>query len=243
MTKKKPALLLFPNVLGDVKHHEPFLPAGVDRAVGTIDGVIAESERGGRRFLSRFDLGGRKASDVPIAVFDGKRDEEDLDFYLKPIADGERWGMVSDCGLPCVADPGSLLVMRAHQRGINVQAYVGPSAAMMALMLSGLPGQRFAFRGYPAKASVDRRREFVSWESASARERATQLFIEAPHRNAHALGDLVETLKDDTLLSVAWDLTLPSQGVMTYTVKQWKGLQLPNLDKKPTMFLLYHETK
>lgn len=234
---KKPALLLLPNLLSDQRHHEVFLPASVDRAVVSIDGLIAESERGGRRYLSHFDLGDRKPEDVPIAVFQDKGNDADLDFYLEPIRKGERWGLVSDAGLPCVADPGARLVYRARQLGIALQAFIGPSATMLSLMLSGLSGQSFAFRGYPAKDQKTRRAELGVWQAASKRDCATQIFIEAPHRNRFVLEDLLDVLDNETRLCVAWALTTPDQGVITASVKQWKNMQLPNLDKKPTIFL------
>ena len=140
----KPALLLLPNVLADVKHHEPFLPSSVDKAVASIDGLIAESASAGRRFLARFETK-KPTNEIPIALFNEHTKEEDIDFLLEPIRKGERWGLISDGGLPCIADPGAKLVKRANISGIIVQAFVGPSSPMLALMLSGLPAQRFYF--------------------------------------------------------------------------------------------------
>lgn len=236
----KPALLLLPNVLGDVKHHAPFLPASVDKAVATIDGLIAESPTAGRRYLSRFETK-KPLNEVPIALFNEHTPDADLDFLLEPIRKGERWGLISDGGLPCVADPGAKLVRRAMNSGIVVQAFVGPSSILLALMLSGLPGQRFYFSGYLDKEPEKRDAEIKSLQRRSKADDATQIFIETPYRNKHLLESLVATLNDQTRLCVAWDLTLPSQGVISQKVEQWKKSPLPNLDKKTAVFLIKND--
>ncbi|MCB1149057.1 MAG: 16S rRNA methyltransferase, partial [Chlamydiia bacterium] len=120
-------LLLLPNVLGPVKHHQVFLPASVDRAMETIDGLIAESEGGGRAYLKRFQLKD-KPQNIPLQLLNKNTNPEDIDFMLEPCLKGEVWGVVSDAGLPCIADPGALLVSRARKLGIPIQAFVGPSS-------------------------------------------------------------------------------------------------------------------
>lgn len=232
-----PALLLLPNLLAESRHHDLFLPASVDRAVASIDGLIAESEQGGRRFLSHFKMD-KKPHEVPIALLNEHSNEEDLDFLLAPIAEGQRWGLVSDSGVPCVADPGSRLVARARQRGLVVQAFVGPCSFLLALMLSGLPGQRFAFHGYLDKEPSKREQQIIQLEKGSREQDSTQIFMEAPYRNMHLLDSLLKTLSPKTSLSIAWDLTMPSQGIMTHKIETWKKLPLPNLEKKPAVFLL-----
>ena len=233
-TQSKPALLLLPNLLGEHRHHQPFLPESVDKAVQTIDGLIAESETAGRRYLGRFSTK-KKSTEIPIAVFNEKTPDDHIDFYLEPIRKGERWGYVSDNGLPCIADPGAKLVKRAAQSGIIVQAFVGPSSLMLALMLSGLPGQKFSFHGYLDRDSA---KHIVQLEKQSTKENATQIFIETPYRNPKTLETLIETLNDETLLCIAVDLTLPTQMVLTQPVKTWKKSPLPNIHKRNAIFLL-----
>lgn len=233
----KPALLLLPNLLGEVKHHQPFLPASVDKAVSTLDGLIAESPTAGRRFLSRFETK-KPVNEIPIALFNEHTPDSDIDFLLEPIRKGERWGLISDGGLPCIADPGAKLVSRARQSGIVIQAFVGPSSIMLALMLSGLPGQRFNFLGYLDKDPKKRAKEIKELEKKSALEHSTQIFIEASYRDEHMLETLLSTLNDNTLLCAAWDLTLPTQGVLSQPVSVWKKSPLPNLEKKSVIFLL-----
>lgn len=230
----KPALLLLPNVLGDVRHHEPFLPASVDKAVETLDGLIAESEMGGRRFLSRFKHE-KKPHEIPLALLNEHTKDDELDFLLEPIKKGERWGLISDAGLPCIADPGAKLVALARQRGISIQAFSGPSSIFLALMLSGMPSQRFSFLGYLDR---DPLAAIKKLEKRAKEDDATQVFIETPYRNQALLEKLVATLSDTTLLACAWDLTLPSQGVLSQPVALWKKSPLPNLEKRAAIFLV-----
>jgi 16S rRNA (cytidine1402-2'-O)-methyltransferase len=225
-------LLLLPNLLGEHRHHEIFLPASVDKAVAALDGLISESESGGRRYLSHFKMD-KRPHDVPLALFNKNTPDDEIDFLLEPIRKGERWGYVSDAGLPCIADPGAKLVARAYQLGLQVQAFIGPSAITLALMLSGLSGQHFCFHGYPPREERERNEKF----SLLGKQAGTQIFIQAPHRNEATLKSLIDSLDERVLLSVAWDLTLPTQGVMTHPVERWKKMQCPNLQKRCALFL------
>ena len=215
-------LYLFPNLLWMGGDQQDFLPAPVAACVKKIDGLIAESESGGRRFLSRFREDARA---VPIALL-----REALDFLLEPLLAGESWGVVSDAGLPCVADPGSQLVARAKKKKVAVQAFSGSCSITLALMLSGLHGQHFSFHGYIAKDPKKREKELLEWE----KKEGVQIFIEAPHRNQHTLEACMNLLNPNTLLSVACNLTAPDQLVETKRVGSW---QLIDLKKEPTIFL------
>lgn len=229
----KPALILLPNLLGEAKHHQPYLPSSVDKAVATLDGLIAESERGGRRFLSRFETK-KPVREIPIAVFNVKTSDEDLDFYLQPIRNGERWGLVSDAGLPCVADPGAKLVERARKTGIAIQAFSGPCSFVHALMLSGLPGQQFRFHGYLSKDEDARKKQLQEMQ----KQKITHIFMERPYRNQELIQELVDTLPEQTILCAAWELMMPEQGVVSQEVRLWKKSPLPNLEDKETVFLI-----
>ncbi len=236
--KKKASLLLLPNLLGDMRHHQPFLPASVDRAILEMDGLIAESAAAGRRYLSRFETL-KPTDEMPIALYDEKNSDSDIDFLLEPMQKGERWGFLSDAGLPCIADPGFKLVRRARLLGINIQAFVGPSSILLSLMLSGLPAQKFSFQGYLDRDATKRVADIRRLEKMSKSEGATQIFIEAPYRNVHLMESLLQTLSDDTILCVAWELTTPDQGILSQTVKLWKKSPAPNLAKKNAIFLFH----
>ncbi len=234
--KNKPMLLLLPNLLGDVRHHQPFLPASVDKAVISIDGLIAESAQAGRRYLSRFETV-KPTNEIPIALYNEHTPDSEIDFILQPIREGQRWGLLSDGGLPCIADPGYKLVRQARISGLSIQSFVGPSSIMLALMQSGLPGQKFYFHGYLAKESDNRRKEIKDLEKKSVAEDITQIFIETAYRNQQMLESLIEILHEDTWLCVAWELTTPEQGILSQPVKLWKKSPLPNLAKKNAIFL------
>jgi 16S rRNA (cytidine1402-2'-O)-methyltransferase len=233
----KPALMLLPNLLSDHRNHELFLPPSVDKAVSTLDGLIAESSTGGRRYLTRFQTK-KPANEIPVALLNEHTKDEDLDFLLEPIIKGERWGLISDCGLPCIADPGAKLVDRARKLGIIIQAFSGPSSIMLSLMLSGFSGQNFTFNGYIDKDPEGRNKAIQKMEKRSKEERCTQIFIETPYRNQHTIQSLLSTLSDNTLLCVAWDLTMPTQGILSQPVAIWKKSPLPNLEKKAAIFLI-----
>ncbi len=224
-------LYLLPNVLGQVKDHRLFLPESVTEAMASIDGLIAESEGEGRRYLKRFALK-KKPHEMPIALLTSKKQE--LNFLLEPLLKGETWGVVSDCGLPCLADPGAALVRRARALHIPVHAFAGPSSITHALMLSGLSGQAFTFHGYSPKEPEARAFTLRSWESVRG---MTHIFIEAPYRNQHTLAACIRELHDSTLLCVATELTMPDQYIYTQSISAWRSTQLPDIAKRPTIFL------
>ena len=229
----KGQLLLLPNLLNKELNHELFLPKSVDRAVETIQGLIAEDEKEGRAYLKRFNI---PVQQMPIQVLNEHTKE--IDPLLEPMQKGEKWGLISDAGLPILADPGYRIVRRARDLGIIVKVFVGPSSLVHALMLSGLPAQNFAFHGYLP-------RDFIPvlklLEERSKNEQATQVFMEVPYRNQKMLEAILATLNDETLFCIAWDLTMQTQGVEMHSIKEWKKRSLPNIDKKPAIFLFIKE--
>ncbi|MCH9611290.1 MAG: Ribosomal RNA small subunit methyltransferase I [Chlamydiales bacterium] len=215
-------LALLPNLLWMGADHTHFLSPCVDEVVQKLDGLIAESAGGGRRFLDRFR---KDARNVPIALM-----REKVDFLLEPLLEGESWGVVSDAGLPCVADPGSQLVTAAYRKKIQVAAYPGPCSITHALMLSGLYSQCFTFHGYIAKDPKRREMELQLWEE----QKGVHIFIEAPHRNQHSFDACRKLLDPQTTLSVASNLTAPNQFVETKRVRLWEERKMA---KEPTIFL------
>lgn len=236
---KKPVLFLFPNLLDEEGMHDQVLPKSVDEAVSQIDGLIAESEKAARRFLRRFSFPAPKTfREVPIRLLNEHTSDHQLDELLAPLIKGECWGLISDCGMPCLADPGSNLVFKARQKGVAVETFAGPSSILMALVLSGLGGQHFTFHGYLPKSEEELLRAVQEMQKHSAQAKSTHLFIEAPYRNEKLLSFLLKTLHEDTFLSLAIDLTASSQEVVTRRVREWKQLALPSIDKRPTVFLV-----
>jgi len=224
-------LHLLPNLLAEGVSHPLFLPQSVDMAVASLDGLIAESVAGGRRYLKHFSTK-KPPHEMPIALL-----SEPVDFLLEPVLKGEQWGVVSDAGLPCLADPGAMLVRYARQKRVAIRTYPGPSSITMALVLSGLPGQKFTFHGYLPKDPAGRRQALQNLERVSLQEKSTQIFIEAPYRNQHTWAACLEVLRPQTWLTVALDLTAPSEFIETKKVEKWKQETLL-LEKRPAIFLV-----
>jgi 16S rRNA (cytidine1402-2'-O)-methyltransferase len=231
-------LYLFPNLLADLESHAAYLPSSVDAAVVQIKGLIAESEKAGRRFLRRFVFESRTFRDIPILLLNEHSRENDKKAILQEVMRGGKWGLISDCGMPCLADPGADLVLMAKEKGIPIEAFAGPSSILFALVLSGLGGQCFTFHGYLPKVEDSLIQELRKIEKISLKEKSTHLFIETPYRNHKLLEKMVAVLDAQTWLCLACDLTLPSQFVQTKQIKDWKRAQPPNLNKHPTVFVL-----
>ena len=227
-------LILLPNVLGPTDDIHQVLPASVDGAMAKLDGLIAESEGEGRRYLKRFQTK-KKPHEMPIALLNEHTRKNDIDFLLEPLLEGETWGVVSDAGLPCLADPGAALVRRARTLKIPIEAISGPSSLTLALMLSGLPSQTFFFHGYIPKKPEEREQALRSWEKLGG---VTHLFIEAPYRNQHTLQACLKALSKKTVLSVATNLTCADESVRTAAVEDWKEIEI---GKKPTVFLFFSD--
>ncbi len=228
-----PMLYLFPNLLAEIEPHSAFLPNSVDAAVAQIQGLIAESEKEGRRFLRRFAFEGRSFRDIPIFLLNEHSTENDKKAILQQLMQGGKWGLISDCGMPCLADPGADLVLMAREKGIPIETFSGPSSVLFALVLSGLGGQHFTFHGYLPKQEDLLVQELKRIEKI----KSTHLFIETPYRNQRLLETILSALDARTWLCIACDLTLPSQFVQTKRLKEWK-LAKPDLNKRPTVFAL-----
>jgi 16S rRNA (cytidine1402-2'-O)-methyltransferase len=145
---------------------------------------------------------------------------------------------VSEAGCPAVADPGALLVRRAHERGVKVVPFVGPSSILLALMASGLNGQSFAFHGYLPVDANERAKRLRDLEQQSRKGKQTQIFIETPYRNRALLDTLIATCAPSTLVCVAVDLTLQSETIVSRTVADWKKKPGLDLHKRPAIFLI-----
>ncbi|MCE5295087.1 MAG: SAM-dependent methyltransferase [Chlamydiales bacterium] len=227
-------LYLLPNVLDDTQSYTKFMPSHVAEIIATLDGVICESEKPARRFLGQF-----KKAQLPLALLNEHTKADELAVLLDPVIKGQVWGILSDAGLPCIADPGAQLVRLARQKNVPVEAIVGPSSLFMALMLSGFSGQHFSFHGYLPRERDQRKSRLQSLEQKSRKENSSELFIEAPYRNQELLQSLVDDLQPTTELAVAVDLTSPTQEVHVKAIKEWRKEPLPQINKRPTVFILF----
>jgi 16S rRNA (cytidine1402-2'-O)-methyltransferase len=161
---------------------------------------------------------------------------------LQPLREGRPLGLLSEAGCPAIADPGALLVEAAHREGFRVVPLIGPSAIVLALMASGLEGQRFAFCGYLPREAAERARRIRDLETRSRNERETQIFIETPYRSDALLAALIEACDATTRLCVAADLTLPGESITTRPVAQWRRLKA-SIGRRPAVFLLLAQAR
>lgn len=230
------SLYLLPATLGDVAW-QTYLPAASHAVACRLTHFVVENAKTARAELKR--LGHPlPLRELTIEQMPDKLATADVERLLAPLAAGHDLGVMSDAGCPGVADPGALLVRRAHAKGIVVKPLVGPSSLLLALMASGLDGQRFAFHGYLPQREPERSRRIAELEKESQRLDQTQLFIETPYRNPALFQALLAACRAETLLCVASDLTQPSETVATRTVADWRRTPPPALDRRPTVFLL-----
>ncbi len=207
------------------------LPASALQVVKTLRSFVAENARTARAFLKEVGMP-CPIQELDIATVDG-----DFSPALAKLRAGESVGLLSEAGCPAIADPGAALVAAAQSSGIRVQPLVGPSSILLALMASGLEGQRFAFAGYLPREPEARDRRIRELEARSRQARETQIFIETPYRNDALLSALLAALDAGTRLCIATELTLAGESVCTRTVSRWRAKQ-PAIGKRPTVFLL-----
>jgi 16S rRNA (cytidine1402-2'-O)-methyltransferase len=225
-------LFLIPNLIADGT--QQVIPPSVLKALPSLQYFLAEDVRTARRFLSGLKIYERIES-LQFEVLNKDTTQVGLVELMKPLLEGKNVGVISESGCPGVADPGALAVAYAHQHGIQVVPLVGPSSILLALMASGLNGQRFAFHGYlpiDAKEAVKTIKEL---EKESQQKKQTQLFIETPYRNNQVLDHLLNSLKNETQLSIALDVTGVHEFIQTKSVGQWKKNK-PALLKEPAVF-------
>ena len=207
------------------------LPAFALVTVRSLRDFVVENAKTARAFLK---AAGIDPKEVRILELNERTSISEL---LRPLREGFSIGLLSEAGCPAIADPGATLVEAAHQAGIQVVPLIGPSSIVLALMASGLEGQRFAFCGYLPREAQERRKKIKELEARSRRESETQIFIETPYRNDVLLDSLLDVLSEKTSLCVATDLTLATEQILTQSVWRWRGTRHA-IGKRPTVFLL-----
>jgi 16S rRNA (cytidine1402-2'-O)-methyltransferase len=208
---------------------EESLPVSALLTVRSLRDFAVENAKSARAFLSAAGCDPKQASIHEIG--------EDITPLLQPLREGRPLGLLSEAGCPAIADPGAKLVDAAHREGFRVVPLVGPSSIVLALMASGMEGQRFAFCGYLPREKSEREKRIRELEARSRREGETQIFIETPYRNDALLGALLETCAPETRLCVAVDLTLPEESVATKSISAWRRGR-PAIGKRPAVFLI-----
>jgi 16S rRNA (cytidine1402-2'-O)-methyltransferase len=229
-------LYLVPNTLGD---NEPLevLPLSVKKTVIELEEFIVENEKTARRFLKKIGLKAPQEK-ITIHILNKYTEEAERDRFLDGLLTGRDIGLISEAGMPAIADPGSDIVKMAHEQGFQVVPLVGPSSILLGLTASGMNGQNFAFVGYLPIDKADRKKRIKSLERRSREEKQTQIFIETPYRNHKLIDDLLSHLAPTTRLCLAANLTVLGEFVQTHPVKDWRRLGIPDLHKIPCIFLI-----
>jgi len=233
MTKGR--LFLIPSPLGDNDPAE-VIPAPVLKSLEGFRTFVVEEVRTARRYLSRAGLKG-KIGELSFFELNEHTDPAMVESYLKLFEDGNDVALISEAGLPAVADPGAQLVALAHRHGIEVVPAVGPSSLMLALMASGLNGQSFAFCGYIPAKTEERRNRLRQLEKLSGQLNQTQILIETPYRNDSLFADILAVCNASTKVCVAANITMPDAYIKTLKVAQWKKEGL-SIGKRPCVFLI-----
>lgn len=233
--EKNGCLYLIPTPLAEPARVKLILPDEVVAVVRRLDYYIAENAKTARAFLRAVEIG-RPIQEISIQEIDKHAPQEAQHEWLAPLQAGHDMGLVSEAGAPAVADPGAAIVAAAHKLGIRVAPLVGPSSLLLALMASGLNGQRFAFHGYLPQEKGERAKAIAELERESRQKRQTQMCIETPYRNQALLSDLLQTLAPNTRLCIAVNLSGEDEEIRSQTVAQWKAKPM-EIGKRPAIFL------
>ena len=227
-------LHLIPTPLGD---YEPSMVLAAP-TLETLRGIplfFVEELRTARRFLSAAGLKGH-IEELEFHEINEHSTPEQISSYESLLGSRDA-ALISEAGLPAVADPGAQLVAMAHRKGVEVVPHPGPSSLMMALMASGLNGQCFAFAGYLPVKQEERRAAIRDLEAAARKKNQSQIMIETPYRNDSLLADLLAVCRPETRLCIAADITCPEQTILTRTVAQWKRNPM-TIGKRPCVFII-----
>lgn len=234
---KKGIVYLIPTTLGE---NEPLevLPISVKSTITKLDYFIVENEKTARRFIKRITPN-KKQDSLKLFRLDKYAQEIEIMHYLDVCNKGISVGIISEAGVPGVADPGAKITMMAHQKGIRVVPLVGPSSILLAIMSSGLNGQNFAFNGYLPIDSNEQKKALKNLERLSKEKNQSQIFIETPYRNEKLFSKITDTLSESSYLCIACDITLETEYIKTLTINQWKKIEKPNLHKRPAIFIIH----
>jgi len=228
-------LYMIPTTLGDTSI-ERVLPADLTQLISSIQVFIVENIRTARRFLKKVNPA-IVIDDLTFFELNQHTEKKEISRFLEPNQQGFDIGIISEAGCPGVADPGAEVVKIAHTKNIQVVPLVGPSSILLALMASGMSGQNFAFNGYLPIKNPEKSLQIKMLEKRMQAENQTQIFIEAPYRNAQLLDELLKNCDPQTLLCIAVDITLDTEFILSKPVSYWKT-HLPEIQKRPAIFMI-----
>jgi 16S rRNA (cytidine1402-2'-O)-methyltransferase len=229
-------LLLVPAWLSEDAPPGEVVPAAALQRIRMLDAFVVENAKSARRFLAACGHP-KPMREIAMQELNEQTAASAVPALLEPALAGRDLGLLSEAGIPAIADPGALLVAAAHEHGLRVVPLVGPSSIVLALEASGLEGQRFRFVGYLPASAPERRAALAELERVSARDAETQIFIETPYRNEALLADLLQTCRASTRLAVAADLTGPGEFIRMASIGAWRAKADP-IGRRPAIFLL-----
>lgn len=234
----KGVLYMIPCPISDATDVYDVTPASNRAIIDSLDYFIVENVRSARRFLSKAGIS-RKIDDLEfVELNEHTREGVAVEAMVRPIEQGRSAGVISEAGVPGVADPGALVAAACHRRGIRVVPLVGPSSILMSIMASGLNGQSFAFNGYLPVKPPERGKAIKALERRAQTEHQSQIFIEAPYRNVKLVEQLLSVCSPTTRLTIACDITSPEEIILTRTIEQWRKGAMPDIAKRPTIFIM-----
>jgi len=238
MNEHTGTLYLIPTLLGDNPTLE-VLPISVKKIIDLVDDFIVENDKTARRFIKQI-CPEKSQPSLRLNLLNKYTEQSELESFLDACKSGKPTGLLSEAGCPGIADPGADIVKLAHENNIKVVPLVGPSSILLALMSSGMNGQSFAFNGYLPIDKQEKKGALKRLERISFEQNQTQAFIETPYRNNKILEDICSILHPQTRLCIACDITLPSEYILTQTVKEWKHTKV-DLHKRPAIFIIHKD--
>lgn len=233
----KGILYMIPCPISDATEVGDVTPAANGRIIDTLDYFIVENVRSARRFLARAKIA-RRIDDLEFVELNEHTRKEQVAAMIDPIERGRSAGVISEAGMPGVADPGALAAAECHRRGIRVVPLVGPSSILLALAASGLNGQLFAFAGYLPVKPPERAKALKALERRARTAGESQIFIEAPYRNVKLLEQMLSLCDGSMCITVACDITSPAEFIVTDSVSGWSRRPMPDIAKRPTIFII-----
>ena len=229
-------LYMIPCPIADTPPYD-VLPQGNREIIRSLDYFIVENVRSARRFLSAAGIA-RSIDELLFAELNEHTRQQDIEQLIEPLLHGRSAGVISEAGVPGVADPGAAVAALAHDRGIRVVPLVGPSSILLSLMASGQNGQSFAFVGYLPVKPAERARALRALEKRAFAEGQSQIFIEAPYRNIKLLEQILSVCSPQTILTVASDITSEGEFILSRSIALWRTEPPADIGRKPTIFIL-----
>ena len=233
--QEKGILYLIPTPIGDNSPIE-VLPISIKKVVGKLTYFIVENEKMARRFIKKL-IPNKNQENLTILPLNKFTDPEEINSYIDPCLDGISMGLLSDAGCPGVADPGAIIVAKAHRYNVSVKPLIGPSSIILAMMGSGMNGQNFSFNGYLPIDKKIREKALLKYQRNSVKENQAQIFIETPYRSQVLFTEMIKILNSSTNLCIACDLSLKSEFIKTKSISEWMKNKLI-LNKRPCIFII-----